>query len=142
MVVIFFGNIFFSTILFSVKFFWGEYFLLENFLLAKFCFGKISLQKIYFCQKNLFLEFFWRNFFCWTLFFSGNVFLDEHFFSKICCCWIFVTVGICSRLFRNLPLKFGQNRVSDSWDIPDMDKSCKDKCCLNKCHFDSWNMFK
>ena len=27
----------------------------------------------------------------------------------------------------NLHLKFGQNRVSNSWDIPDMDKSCMDK---------------
>ena len=28
---------------------------------------------------------------------------------------------------RNLPLKFGQNRVSISWDIPDMDKCRQDK---------------
>ena len=26
----------------------------------------------------------------------------------------------------NLPLKFGQNRISNSWDIPDMDKCCLD----------------
>ena len=31
---------------------------------------------------------------------------------------------------RNLRLKFGQNRVSNSWDIPDMDK----------CHRDSQNV--
>ena len=30
----------------------------------------------------------------------------------------------------NLPLKFGQNGVSNSWDIPHMDKCRKDKCCL------------
>ena len=35
---------------------------------------------------------------------------------------------------RNPPSKFGQNRVSKSWDIPNMDKCCQDKCCLDKCH--------
>ena len=39
-------------------------------------------------------------------------------------------------------VKGGQNRVRNSWDIPDMDKHYVDKCCLEKCHFDSWNMFK
>ena len=38
---------------------------------------------------------------------------------------------------RNLLLKFGQNRVSNSWYIPDMDK-----CCLDKSSHDSWNHFK
>jgi len=42
----------------------------------------------------------------------------------------------------NIPLRFGQNRVSNSWDIPDMDKSRQVKCCLNKCHRDSLNLFK
>ena len=37
---------------------------------------------------------------------------------------------------RNLPLKFGQNRTSNSWDIVDMDKCRQDKCCLDKCPFD------
>ena len=31
-----------------------------------------------------------------------------------------------------LPLKIGQNWVSNSWDIPNMDK-----CCLDKCHCES-----
>ena len=43
---------------------------------------------------------------------------------------------------RILPLKFGQNWVSNSWDIPDMDKCCQDNCCEDKCYCDSWNMFK
>ena len=34
-----------------------------------------------------------------------------------------------------------QNRVSNSWDIPDMDNCCKDKCCVDKCHPDGWNLF-
>ena len=42
---------------------------------------------------------------------------------------------------RNLPLRCHKNRVSNSWDIPDMDKCRQDKCCLNKCHHDSWNLF-
>ena len=40
------------------------------------------------------------------------------------------------------PLKFGQNRVINSWDIPDMDKCCQDKCCLDKCHCDSSHLLK
>ena len=43
---------------------------------------------------------------------------------------------------RNLTLKFCQNQVSNSWDIPDMDKCCQSKCCLDKCRHDSWNKFK
>ena len=42
---------------------------------------------------------------------------------------------------RKLPLSFHQNRVSSSWDIPDMDKCREDKCCVDKCHPDSWNLF-
>ena len=42
----------------------------------------------------------------------------------------------------NLPLKFGQNRVSNSWDIPDMDKCQLDKCWLDKCHRDSWDVLR
>ena len=37
---------------------------------------------------------------------------------------------------RNIPLKFDQNRVSNSSDTPNMDKSRQDKCCLDKCHRD------
>ena len=37
---------------------------------------------------------------------------------------------------RNLHLKFGKNQVSNTWDIPDMDKCYQDKCCLDKCHAD------
>ena len=43
---------------------------------------------------------------------------------------------------RNLPLKFGQNLVTNCWDIPDMDKCRQDKWCLDKCPFDSWNLFQ
>ena len=41
---------------------------------------------------------------------------------------------------RNLLLKFGQNLISNSWDIPDMDKCPHDKCCLDKCPRDSLNL--
>ena len=43
---------------------------------------------------------------------------------------------------RNLPLKFHQNWVSNSWDISDMGKCRQDKCFLNKCHPNSWNLLK
>ena len=42
---------------------------------------------------------------------------------------------------RNLPVKFHQNWVSNSWNIPDMDKCHLDKCCLDKCHRYSWKLF-
>ena len=42
---------------------------------------------------------------------------------------------------RKLPLKFHYNRVSNSRDIPDMDKCHLDKCCLDKCHHDCQNLF-
>ena len=35
---------------------------------------------------------------------------------------------------RNLPIKFHQNKVSNLWDIPDLDKCRLDKCCIDKCH--------
>ena len=35
---------------------------------------------------------------------------------------------------KNLPLKFGQNRASNSWDIADMDKCPQDKCCGDSCN--------
>ena len=40
---------------------------------------------------------------------------------------------------RNSPLRFHKNRVSNSWDIPDMNKCHLDKCCLEKFHRDSWS---
>ena len=52
-------------------------------------------------------------------------------------------VVICKDGRRNLHLKFGLNRVSNSWDIPDMDK-CQQYilCCLDKWHLDSWHFIK
>ena len=47
---------------------------------------------------------------------------------------VILTVGIYLRWYKELkPLKFGQNWISNSWNIPDMDKSHLDKCCLDKC---------
>ena len=51
--------------------------------------------------------------------------------------WPFLEVDL-----DNLPLKFGQNWVSISWDIPDMDKYRQDRCCLKNCCHDRWNQFK
>ena len=41
---------------------------------------------------------------------------------------------------KSLPIKFGQNQVSNSWDTPDMDKCRQDKYCLDKCHPDIWSL--
>ena len=43
---------------------------------------------------------------------------------------------------RNLPLKLDHHRVSNSWDIPDMDKCRQDKCFLGKCQLYSQNLSK
>ena len=43
--------------------------------------------------------------------------------------WTNVTVTVLD-VPRNLPLKFGQNRASNSCDIADMDKCRQDKCHL------------
>ena len=37
-----------------------------------------------------------------------------------------------------LSLKFGQNRINNSWAIPYVDKCRQDKYCLDKCQIDSW----
>ena len=42
---------------------------------------------------------------------------------------------------RNLPRKFGQNWVSNSWDISNVDKCRQDKCCLDKCCLDKWQCY-
>ena len=42
--------------------------------------------------------------------------------------WHLASVIDCPR---NLPLKFGQKRVNNSWYIPDMDNCNQDKCCLD-----------
>ena len=37
---------------------------------------------------------------------------------------------------------FGQNLDSNRLDIPDIVKSCQEKCCLDKCQCDSWRLWK
>ena len=46
--------------------------------------------------------------------------------------WVIVKDGP-----RKLTMKFGQNWVSNSWDIVDMDKYFQDKCCIDKHPFDN-----
>ena len=43
---------------------------------------------------------------------------------------------------RNQPLKFGQNRVINFWDIADMDNCRQVKCGLDKCHREIWDVLK
>ena len=35
---------------------------------------------------------------------------------------------------------FCQDWVSDSWDIPNMDKCSQDKSCIDKCHMSPWQL--
>ena len=46
-------------------------------------------------------------------------------------------LGVCSRCSQ-LHSKFHQNRASNDWDFPYMDKSHQDKCCLDNCQLDIW----
>ena len=117
-----FGNNFLATF-FLVKIFFSENFILQNLFLAKFLFGEIFLQ-------NFFANFLVRQKKILTNFLQMSLWLE------------YIQDGP-----RNLPLKFGQNQVSNSWDIPDMDKCRQDKCCLdkrcpNKRYCGSWNLFK
>ena len=41
---------------------------------------------------------------------------------------------------RNLPVKFHQYRVSNSWDIPDMDKCHEDKCYMTNGQMSPWQL--
>ena len=43
-----------------------------------------------------------------------------------------LTIKYVLNVPRNLPLKFHQNQVSNSSDIPENDKRRQDKCCLDK----------
>ena len=45
-------------------------------------------------------------------------------------------------LLKKGPIKFGQNWVSHSLDIPGMDKRRQDKCFMDKCHPDRCHMLK
>ena len=110
---------------------------MTNFLVAKFLGGKISFcAKYSYDQKKLFAKIsFWQTFFSnffWRNFFGGKIFF----------CWIFRQISLWWMEYlqycpRDLPLKFGQNWASDSWDIPVMDKWRKGKCCMEKCPFDN-----
>ena len=43
---------------------------------------------------------------------------------------------------RNLPSPFGQNLLSNCWDIADMDISPQNKCYMDKCPHDTWRLLK
>ena len=119
-----------------------------------------------FGSKKIWLEKFWsKEILCPKYFGSKKIFGQKEFWSKklrppqnwvifgsgttelfmiwkkvvstnIACTNVTVTFGIKYGPW-NLPLKFGWNCVSISWDIPDMDKCRQDKYYLNKCHRNS-----
>ena len=43
---------------------------------------------------------------------------------------------------KNWSQKFGQNWVSNTWDIADIDIFSNDICWVEKCHCDSWPLLK
>ena len=125
-------NIFFVNIFCVENFFWAQFFVWQNFyFLAKILFYKLLF---FWSKKFLYQKKFSVEMFCNILFLAQKNFFVNKNFSKI--------FKYVQDRPRNLPLKFGQGRVSNTWDIQDMDKCRKNKYCLDKCHCYSWNMFK
>ena len=94
-------------------------------------------SEIFFCRKN----------FCFGKYFGPTFFWLNWVQSQLRYYWNgHMLPGQMSQLAfvkdcpKNLSLKFGQNRASNSWDIADMDKCSQDKCCQDKCQSDSWNL--
>ena len=143
------GRIFFCWIFLSWKHFLAVNFFLEIFLFRIFCCYFFLVE--HFCQQNCCCGIFvtvricsrwsqeptfkvWSKLGLWQLRYSwygqmsqGQMLPEQMSFWKL----KYVQIGP-----RNLPLKFGQNRTSNSWDIVDMDKCRQDKCCMDKCPFD------
>ena len=159
--IFFWQNIFFDGIFFG-KIFFGKIFSAN----CLFFFQKISMAK-FFLQNIFFAKFFRQTFFSanifWIHFFRWNFEFGKFFWSKILFSATFLgglyflkmslwQLGYVQKGPRNLPLKFGQNLASKSWDIADMDKRRKDKCCMDKCgrvkccldkyHSNSWHLLK
>ena len=147
------------------KFFFCQNSFVKNVLCTKFfSYGKIFIFRRKFCS----IIFSWwkisfsKIFFCWNLFCiisyqCKRIYLEKLaiiFFGKFFSHYHFWQFSFSMKIFyqrhltyvqdrpRNLPLKFGQDRVSNSWDIQEMEKCRKNKYCLDKCHCYSWNMFK
>ena len=121
----------FESFFLAKIFFFAKYLFFSKNLTTKFFLGKKSFWQIFFGNNFIF----WRNF-CWAKFFLTIFFLTKFLQMSL---WLLVYVQDRPR---NLPLKFGQNWVSNSWDIPNVDKCRQDKCCLDKCHCDSWHLLK
>ena len=81
-----------------------------------------------------------ENLFEWRTFWSRNFCTKAYFSEKFLDTKKFKVQKIWSK--SGLNAKFGQNWFSSSWDIADMDKCHQVKCCLNKCHYDSWHQLK
>ena len=114
---IFLANNYFGKQFFLANnFFWQTIFLAKNFSLAKtvfwpkLFFGILFLSQQIFCL-NSFFYFSLMNIFLSKFVFGVNSFWQNLFFGKK-----FVHEGP-----KNLPLKFGQNQVSNRWDNPDIE---------------------
>ena len=147
---------FFEKIIFQWKFIWEIYFLHKKiFLWNFFCeiffsarfFFTISFSGEFILQKNVFAfrlkyfgkkfeyEIFFQSFFWWNVYsFQKKKLRRKLFIGKKS---FLATIFFPVKTFFLRNLKFGQNWVSNSWDIPDMDKCRQDKCCQDKCHCNS-----
>ena len=63
-------------------------------------------------------------------------------FSTLQLCYFATLQHYIITTFNIATLKFGQNWLSNSWDIPDMDKCCQDKCWLDNYPHNGWHLLK
>ena len=125
------------------KIFWLKKYLSEIVFWSKFVLPQNSSSKKCFRPK----KFLVRNFFG-LINFGSKMFVFQRNFASTKF-WVHknsisknilvhkIWVQKCKSLKIIGSKKFGQNWVSNSWDIPYIDK-----CCLHICHCDSWNLFK
>ena len=135
--IIFGKNLFVQKKILTANFFaifLGKFFFsFKEFLAKNFCFAIFFIFckiLILFSKKNYGNIFFRQKIFLATILFFGEIFVGQNFFWQFfftkflqMSLWLLLYVQDCPR---NLSLKFDQNRVSNSWDIPDMDKCRKD----------------
>ena len=96
---------------------------LSNILyMEKCCMDKCCMVKWYWvaCQQSRMVKNLVK---IWSV--TAEIFLIWTNVTLTNVAWTNVPMTFVIYGLRNLPLKFGQNRISNSWDIPDMEKCCQ-----------------
>ena len=108
------------------------------------CLSQLKMLKFNQFLKRHFLYALWTGVRSWVFYIHGR---------QICSRMIFIqnilakyslpclALGIALHLVLGLAKKFGQNQVSNSWNIAYIYKCRQDICCLGKYHCDSWHLW-